>query len=300
MAETVSPTVARRRVRLAVREAREAAGLTQNQVAEEMEWSLSKVIRIENGDVSISPNDLRPLLGFLGFSDRAQINALIADAKVSRTRQHVTWWQSPAFKDLPDPLLRYVEYEAVAVTIRSFCIRYIPGPLQLPEYSDALTNNFDGEISDDRVKTLVEARRLRRESVLSRLGSSLEFYALFEEPVFLRRTGGPEVFAAQLRELHRLATEGLVRIRMLPLELDTPIANNATFDMLTLGGRGGEDEVLYRENGVADELVEDRPTTSRHSRRFAKLWQIAADEADTISYIGRRIAALENIRDQRP
>lgn len=66
----MSPAVARRRVRLALREAREAAVHTQSEVAEEMEWSLSKVIRIENGDVSITPNDLRPLLAFLEVRDK--------------------------------------------------------------------------------------------------------------------------------------------------------------------------------------------------------------------------------------
>ncbi len=69
MAEGDSPTVARRRVRLAIREARDAAGLTQSQVAEAMEWSHSKVIRIENGEVTIYPNDLRPLLSYLRVSD---------------------------------------------------------------------------------------------------------------------------------------------------------------------------------------------------------------------------------------
>jgi transcriptional regulator with XRE-family HTH domain len=64
MAEGDSPTVARRRVRLAIREARDAAGLTQGEVAEATEWSHSKVIRIENGEVSISPNDLRPLFNY--------------------------------------------------------------------------------------------------------------------------------------------------------------------------------------------------------------------------------------------
>ena len=62
MTSPESPAGARRRVRLAVREAREARGLTQGQVAEAMEWSQSKVIRIESGEVTISPNDLRPLL----------------------------------------------------------------------------------------------------------------------------------------------------------------------------------------------------------------------------------------------
>jgi transcriptional regulator with XRE-family HTH domain len=120
MAEVVSPTVARRRVRLALREAREAAELTQLQVAEEMEWSLSKVIRIENGDVSISPNDLRPLLSYLGIKDRARIAELLADSKIARSRQHVSWWQVPEFRVLTDELRRYIEYEAVVTAVHSF------------------------------------------------------------------------------------------------------------------------------------------------------------------------------------
>jgi transcriptional regulator with XRE-family HTH domain len=45
------PTVGRRRLRSALRRAREATGLTQEQVAEAMDWSLSKLIRIEGRNV---------------------------------------------------------------------------------------------------------------------------------------------------------------------------------------------------------------------------------------------------------
>ncbi len=294
MDEVVSPTVARRRVRLALREAREAANLTQLEVAEEMEWSLSKVIRIENGDVSIAPNDLKPLLAFLGVKDRARINALVADARISRTRQHVSWWQRPEFRELNDPLRRYIEYEAVATEIRSFYIRYFPGPLQLPEYAAALTGPFVEELPAQKVDAVIEARRLRHEALLSRL-SDIKYYVVLDEAVFQRSTGGPAVFAAQLRELRRLAEDGLVRIRMLPFSLDMPIANNASFDVLSLGRGAMGNEVLYRENGMADELIEDRATTSRHLNRFKQLWQVSTDEADTIAYIGRRIAELESI-----
>src|SRR3954471_709174 len=113
MAEEVSPTVARRRLRLALREAREKAKLTQQEVAEQMEWSLSKVIRIESGDVSIAPNDLRPLLAYLGVKDRTLVNELLAFAKIARTRQHAAWYQKPGMKEhLTGPMLRLIEYEA--------------------------------------------------------------------------------------------------------------------------------------------------------------------------------------------
>ena len=81
------PAVARRRVRIAVREARERKGLTQADVAEAMEWSASKIMRIESGEVTISPNDLRPLLAYLGIQDRVRVEELIQDAKASRRRQ---------------------------------------------------------------------------------------------------------------------------------------------------------------------------------------------------------------------
>jgi transcriptional regulator with XRE-family HTH domain len=293
MAEIASPTVARRRVRLALREARETAGRTQLEVAEEMEWSLSKVIRIENGDVSISPNDLRPLLAYLGFRDREQISALISDAKIARMRGHVSWWQDPEYRDLPGELRRYFEYEAVAVEIRTFSIRYIPGPLQLPEYASALTRPLEEELGDYRSRAVVNARQMRRESVLSRLGSTLNFYAVLDEAVFMRSTGGAAVFGAQLAELHSLAERGLVRIRMLPFSLDVPIANNAAFDLLSLG-EGAGSEVMYRENGVVDELIEAKPSTTRHLNRFQYLWETATNEADTIEFMSRRIKQLDD------
>jgi hypothetical protein len=258
-----------------------------------MEWSLSKVIRIENGDVSIAPNDLKPLLAFLGVKDRARVNALIADARVSRARQHVAWWQQPDFRELSDPLRRYIEYEAVATEIRSFSIRYVPGALQIPEYAAALTGPFVEEMPAKKIDALIEARRLRHEALLKRL-DSINYYLVLDEAVFPRSTGGPVVFAAQLRELLRLAADGLVRIRMLPFSLDMPIANNASFDVLSLGRGAMGNEVLYRENGMADELIEDRATASRHVNRFNQLWQVSTGEADTIAYIGRRITELES------
>src|SRR5690554_7402983 len=64
-----SPTAGRRRLRHALRQARDAAGLTQEQVAEAMEWSLSKVIRIETGAVSVSTSDLRQIRQIYGVVD---------------------------------------------------------------------------------------------------------------------------------------------------------------------------------------------------------------------------------------
>ncbi|MEU4694502.1 helix-turn-helix transcriptional regulator [Actinoplanes sp. NPDC023714] len=290
MAEGDSPTIARRRVRLALREARERADLTQLQVAEEMEWSLSKVIRIENGDVSISPNDLRPLLNYLGIKDKAVVAALVADARIARTRQRAAWFQMPEFREnLTDHMRKLIEYEGEASEIRSYSIYYIPGPLQTASYATALMRRFEEELTEEQRDRRVRARALRREALLGRTG--VQILVMLDESVLRRTIGGPRVFADQLRDLKALAENGTIRIRMVPFSLDAAVTNNASFDLLLLG----EGEVLYRETGIDDELVEDREATAKHRARYDKVWHEVADEEDTIEFIRGQIEMLEGM-----
>lgn len=293
MAEAVTPTVARRRVRLALREAREAAGLTQQQVADEMEWSLSKVIRIENGDVSIAPNDLRPLLSYYGVKDRTQVSDLLTSAKIARTRQRQAWYQAPDFREhLSDATRRLIEYEAEAVAVRAYSIYYMPGPLQTEAYAAALTGKFHEDIDARKIELLLQARQLRRQTLLARLGD-VKVFILLEQSVFMRPIGGPRVFADQLREIRRVVSDGQVQLRMLPFDLDYPIANNGSYDLLTMSEGEADSEILYRENGMTDEIVEDRASTARHRKRFDQLWQMSNEESDTIRFLDIRLQDLE-------
>ncbi|SNY70787.1 helix-turn-helix domain-containing protein [Paractinoplanes atraurantiacus] len=297
MAEGDSPTIARLRVRVALREAREAAGLTQLQVAEEMEWSNSKVIRIEKGDVTVSINDLRGLLGLLGVRDKTKINSLLADARIARTRQkpESVWWQEGRFRDqMSESFRKFVEYEAEASQLRSFNIFYIPGPLQTPEYGTALTGTWmdEADFSQDKVDALVEARAHRREALINR-GDALEYLVLLDQSVLLRSFGGRTAFVEQLRLLIELSKSGLYKLRMLPFSLEIAIANNGSFELATVGGARENNQVMYRENGVTDEIVETRADTARHRKRFDQLWKAADNEGDTTAYVQKRIDELE-------
>ena len=62
MGDSASPLMYRRRLRNELRAARLDKGLTQEHVATEMEWSLSKMNRIEKAKTGISANDLKVLL----------------------------------------------------------------------------------------------------------------------------------------------------------------------------------------------------------------------------------------------
>jgi ribosome-binding protein aMBF1 (putative translation factor) len=73
----------RRRIRVAVRSARNARGLTQQEAAAELDWSLSKLARIENGQVRVTLTDLRALLDLYQVSPEEAV-ALEQMARAAR------------------------------------------------------------------------------------------------------------------------------------------------------------------------------------------------------------------------
>jgi transcriptional regulator with XRE-family HTH domain len=305
MAEGDSPTVARRRVRMALREAREAREHTQQQVADAMDWSLSKVIRVENGDVSIAPNDLRSLLAYLGVKGRVRVAELVDAATIARTRRRAAWYQAPAYREhLTDSLRKLIEFEAEATWIANYSVFHVPGAIQIPEYSTALTETWSDELTPDQIKHRVQARKRRHEAILARAGS-LRLTALLDESVLRRPVGGSAVVLKQLQEMLRMSGMGLLEVRLIGFDAEVPVSYNAGFDILFLGDEGDlSSAVMYRETGTTDEIIEDVAVrgpgigpqvpgvVARHYERYQKLWNAADDEADTIAFIERRIREL--------
>lgn len=77
----------RQRLLAELRNERKLARLTQRQVARAMDWSPSKMLRIETGVVGISVTDLRALLTYYNIDDKRQIEELVSLARAARTRR---------------------------------------------------------------------------------------------------------------------------------------------------------------------------------------------------------------------
>src|SRR5882672_10352870 len=118
MTSVESPAVARRRLCKTLRALREGRGVTQAQVATALDWSPSKVIRIERGDVTISRNDLTALLSFYDVGDPEVVGRLVEEARTARRRG---WWAEPRFREHLSPaMVQLLQYETEAQEIRSF------------------------------------------------------------------------------------------------------------------------------------------------------------------------------------
>jgi transcriptional regulator with XRE-family HTH domain len=283
MTHPESPAGARRRVRLALREARLAMKLTQGEVAEAMEWSQSKVIRIESGEVTISPNDLRPLLGHLGITGKAATD-LLQDARAARRRQ--MWWDEPRFREhLTNASRQLVQYELEAVAARYFTNIMIPGRLQNDAYAAAVLHSYQGEgdLSPEAAAALLDARKRRHTELIGRR-SFPETQLLLDEAVLHRRIGSAQIASDQLLELLRLSRVKPLSIRILPFTSEPPPPAIGPFEILILPATGA-DAVLYRESHINDEIVDDPKNVGRHLAIFEQYWHAALDESTTAHMI---------------
>jgi transcriptional regulator with XRE-family HTH domain len=193
------PAIPRRKLRSELRNAREAAGMTQRDVARTMDWSQSKLIRIESGAVNISTNDLRALLNHYNI-DSARIEPLVDLARAAR---ETTRWS--IYKDVATPeLLAFLGYESSASIIRNSEPFYVPGLLQTEEYARTVLSSIEAR-SPLRIDPLVDLRMERQELLVRQPPVGLHF--IMDEAVVRRVIGGHDIMRRQLLHLRKLIEE---------------------------------------------------------------------------------------------
>jgi transcriptional regulator with XRE-family HTH domain len=106
MATDQGPVVQSALLRSELIRLRKDSGLTQEQVAGALDWSPSKLIRVEGGRSSITKVDLDALLGTYKVSSESLRERLQALNRGARERP---WWAT--YRDELDPV--YVEYVGI-------------------------------------------------------------------------------------------------------------------------------------------------------------------------------------------
>jgi transcriptional regulator with XRE-family HTH domain len=194
---------------------RKERSLTQQQVAGAMEWSPSKLIRVEGGFSSITKVDLDALLteyGVTSESHRERLHTLNRGAK------EAGWWDG--YKgDVSTDYLSYVGFEAGAASIRQFQLAVVPGLLQTAEYAEIVT--AVAPVEPDVVGAMVRLR-LQRQSELARRSSPPRQYFVLDEGVIRRHVGikrDRAIMPNQLRSIaDRVERDHLVTVRVIPFE----------------------------------------------------------------------------------
>jgi transcriptional regulator with XRE-family HTH domain len=283
MSDADDPAVARRRLRTALRSERDRLRLPREDAARRLDWSLSKLVRIESGHQGISVTDLRALLDLYGITD-ARLAAEYAD--LARASRRQAWWAG--YREIITRQLgQYLGYESAAGRIEAFHPFLVPGLLHTADYAAALLR---GRKPDELVRRLVDLRMERQDRLLGGPGSP-QMSFIFGEEALARPIGGPAAMAGQLRHLLDLGSRPGISVQVVPFSRGAHPGIVGPFILLSLRESG--EDLLFLE-GAAGDLVsrDDEEMLSPFLDYFTELGDLACSEADSAALIDRRLGEL--------
>ena len=274
MVASSGPTVRRRQLMAEMKRLRDTAGLSQEAVADRLDWHPTKIMRIETGRTSPHPNDVRLMLEVYGIADQDQVSALVKLARDARQRG---WWYS--YRDVL--LNRYdffIGLESEAASIRDFELAMMPGLLQTDDYARAVINSGPLELGADDVERLVQVR-MTRQGVLAKEDRP-QLWVILDESVIRRVIGGPAVMHAQLEHLIAVAQQGKTTIQVVQYGSGPHPGLAGPFVIFGFA-EVSEPEIVYLET-VGGNLYVDKPQEVRlFATAFDHLRAVALSPGDT-------------------
>jgi transcriptional regulator with XRE-family HTH domain len=262
---------------------RERRGLTQKQVSEMLYWSVSKIVRIENGVVGISITDLQALLRLYQVTREDEVSRLTDIARIARRRE---WYSKyPHARDAGFDA--YLSYESSASTIWNFQQLTVPGLLQTEDYARAVLVANGASHVEERLKL-----RLERQALLDRVDSALVHF-IVDEAALHRHVGGVSVMLDQLIRIKDAAEHPRIRFEIVPFTAGAHPSMTESF--IILHSDEWDEDVLFRE--VALKTItnhEDHALLANYRARFDLLHALVLGDGQATILIDTLIKDLHD------
>lgn len=270
----------RRRLRLALVRARQEAGLTQKATSELLDWSVSKVVRIEQGAVPVAPSDVRVLLAVLGVTDEARVGELVQLARDAREAMGFSEYEDI----LSAPFRELIGQEGSASVIWMYEPLVVPGYFQTASYSRHLLEAL-GHVGDAAER---RARLRERRQLILDVEPGPEIHVIIGEAALIRPAGGADTMREQLRHLVELGLHPRIHISMLPLSAGVHQGMGEPFTLLQFNDEQLDDS-LYLEDAEKRTTSRDDPASLEKYLRLYNLLEEMATQSGPFDQLVNRI-----------
>jgi transcriptional regulator with XRE-family HTH domain len=264
-----------------LRRLRDARALTLDEAAARLDWSPSKLSRIENARIGARVEDVRLLLAGYGVEE-PRVTDVIALAQVALAKG---WWSEFA-ADLSPEFASFIAFEDEADAELCYESNVVPGLLQTEDYAHEVIKGFNAlaPIPPGRVSRAV-AVRMRRQRLLVK-PKPLTFSVVLDESVLLRRVGDDDTMHRQLSRIIELAQLPGIDLRILPLnssgrlfiEPFMLLAYSALYEVTF-------PDVIHIENLFSLQQSTDESLTHQFRLALTYLQEQALDPADSIALV---------------
>ncbi|MFJ8826368.1 helix-turn-helix domain-containing protein [Streptomyces sp. NPDC102467] len=259
---------------------RDASGTTQQQAAEAINATNSKIVKMERGWVPMRDPDIKALHEFYGAAGPEGLGLLLELARLDRDRRKARgWWRQMP----PDgTMAEYVAMEDAATLVRNWQVSLIPGLLQTLEYTRALAVGEGNWDDPDEIERYAEVKRRRQQRLLGE--RPLQFYGIVWEAALRQEVGGRSVMRAQLERLLELAELPNVRLQVLPFRAGSHPSMAGPFSIISFAEDGALDVV--QSDTVTDMVwVEDAATSTTYRTHFERTARLSLAPRDSIALI---------------
>ncbi|MFC4053526.1 helix-turn-helix domain-containing protein [Actinomadura syzygii] len=268
------PTVASTRLAQELRRKREAIGLSQEAVAEEMGWADSKLYRIENDKSRVLVRDVKRLTTLYKVTGQEQ-EALLELARLAREPD---WWHKYSGA-IPEWFQVYVVLESTASDLFGYEAELVPGIMQTESYARAIMSTAPTLDDDEEIENKISVRVNRQ----ARLSSDdpLNVWLVLNEAVIRRKVGGHQVMREQIDHLVALAERRNITLQVLPFDAGEHAAMHGSFQLLKFPKPGDPDKI-YLEEQIGGLYTQKPDEVKRYTLMFDHLRARALGPGETI------------------
>ncbi|WP_187645432.1 helix-turn-helix transcriptional regulator [Streptomyces sp. TRM49041] len=252
---------------------RQGAGLTQEDFAPKVRYSVHYIAKIEQGK-RFPPRDLparsEPVLGEMAA------NVLKAAAKHLQRKAGVASW-----------FRQWVGVEETAVSLYAYECRVVPGLLQVEPYARRVLECHLPLATDEQVETRLAARLDRQRLLTERRTTSFGF--IIEQSVMERGFGGPEVTRLLIDHLLRCAQFRNVELLIMPTRGPE---HAGLYGPMYLAETPGNEWIGYVEGQEASLLITDPKQVSGMLQRYGRMRSQALGPEASMSLLERLRGAV--------
>jgi transcriptional regulator with XRE-family HTH domain len=271
-------SIRRRILARRLRELREQAGLTLEEAAPALDSSMSKLSRIETGQQRADVHLVKSMLDLFDAGG-AMWNELLA---LAREVAKPAWYRAYGLGDNS-----YVGYETEATHVQEYALGFVPGLLQVPDYSRALYDASPLPRSAEERERDLQVRAIRQRRLRAR-EDPLQLITIVDEAVLRNPVGGRATQRAQLKHLLTATELPTVSLHVLCAEQGAHPSLASGFMILSFDDLG-EPDMAYVEHALGATHLEKEPAVTLARVKFDQLRSRALGQAESQEVI-RRVA----------
>lgn len=279
-----SAELLRKRLRIALSAARTEAGLTQKAAASKLDWSQSKLTRIESGAVPVTPNDVRGMLQVYDVDDATEVSRILQLAKDAREAKSLSAFDSILDGDFGE----MVAQEPFASRISKFEPTLVSGYFQTTEYARALLTAL--KYTEDDVALRTELRLKRQLLLESNRVPQID--VVMGELILRRTVGDRSIMRGQLKHLLELNQRDDINLRVLPFEAGPHAGMGEPFTVMQFDDLELDDAVFLRDALKRTSAAEDQGLIDHYLTLHTSLIDLAEQHGDFEDHVERALRDL--------